>query len=75
MSKPLHIALPHVNLMMIFSKQLNAIILVRRGHVLQVALIYTRLTAILYIIRSRRLAASHNHIYMTFCIDEEPIVT
>jgi hypothetical protein len=52
------------------SKPLNAIILVRRGHVLQVPLIYTSLTSILNIIRSTRLEAHHNHIY-DICIHEE----
>src|SRR5919108_4537576 len=45
----------HVNLMMTFSKPLNAIILVIGVYVLQVALIYTSLRSILNIIRSRRL--------------------
>jgi hypothetical protein len=51
------LAPPHVNLMMTFSKPLNAIILVIGGYVLQVALIYTSLRSILNI-RSRRLAAA-----------------
>ena len=48
----------HVNLMMTFSKPLNAIILVIGVYVLQVALIYTSLRSILNIIRSRRLTAA-----------------
>jgi hypothetical protein len=48
----------HVNLMMTFSKPLNAIILIVGGYVLQIALIYTSLKSILNIIRSRRLTAA-----------------
>ncbi len=48
---------PHVNLMMTFSKPLNAVILVVGGYVLQGALIYTSLMSVLRI-RSRRLTAS-----------------
>src|SRR5918994_4394030 len=51
------LAPPHVNLMMTFSKPLNAIILVIGGYVLQIALIYTSLRSILNI-RSRRLTAA-----------------
>jgi hypothetical protein len=51
------IAQPHVNLMMTFSKPLNAIILVIGGYVLQAALIYTSIRSILNT-RSRRLAAA-----------------
>ena len=47
------LAPPHVNLMMTFSKPLNAIILVIGGYVLQIVLIYTSLRSILNI-RSRR---------------------
>src|SRR5919108_6402538 len=43
------LAPPHVNLMMTFSKPLNAIILVIGGYVLQVALIYNSLRSILNI--------------------------
>ena len=46
----------HVNLMMSFSKPLNAIILIIGGYVLQIALIYTSLRSIMNI-RSRRLTA------------------
>lgn len=52
------LAPPHVNLMMTFSKPLNAIILIVGGYVLQIALIYTSLKSILNIIRSRRLTAA-----------------
>jgi hypothetical protein len=48
---------PHVNLMMSFSKPLNAIILIIGGYVLQIALIYTSLRSIMNI-RSRRLTAT-----------------
>ena len=41
------LAPPHVNLMMTFSKPLNAIILIVGGYVLQIALIYTSLRLIL----------------------------
>ena len=51
------LAPPHVNLMMTFSKPMNAIILIIGGYVLQVALICTSLRSILNI-RSRRLTAS-----------------
>lgn len=51
------LAPPHVNLMMTFSKPLNAVILVVGGYVLQGALIYTSLMSVLRI-RSRRLTAS-----------------
>ena len=51
------LAPPHVNLMMTFSKPLNAVILVVGGYVLQGALIYTSLRSLLNM-RSRRLAAS-----------------
>lgn len=50
------LAPPHVNLMMTFSKPLNAIILVMGGYVLQGVLIYTSLRSILNI-KSRRLTA------------------
>jgi hypothetical protein len=51
------LAPPHVNLMMSFSKPLNAIILIIGGYVLQIALIYTSLKSIMNI-RSRRLTAT-----------------
>jgi hypothetical protein len=51
------LAPPHVNLMMTFSKPLNAIILIVGGYVLQIALIYTSLRSILNI-RSRRLTTA-----------------
>ena len=51
------LAPPHVNLMMTFSKPLNAIILIVGGYVLQIALIYTSLRLILNI-RSRRLTTA-----------------
>ena len=51
------LAPPHVNLMMTFSKPLNAIILIVGGYVLQIALIYTSLRLILNI-RSRRLTTT-----------------
>ncbi len=41
------LAPPHVNLMMTFSKPLNAVILVVGGYILQGALIYTSIRAIL----------------------------
>ena len=47
----------HVNLMMSFSKPLNAIILIIGGYVLQIALIYTSLRSIINI-RSRRLTTT-----------------
>ena len=51
------LAPPHINLMMSFSKPLNAIILIVGGYVLQIALIYTSLRSIMNI-RSRRLTAT-----------------
>jgi hypothetical protein len=51
------LAPPHVNLMMTFSKPLNAIILILGGYVLQGVLIYSSLRAIRNI-RSKRLTAS-----------------
>ena len=51
------LAPPHVNLMMSFSKPLNAIILIIGGYVLQIALIYTSLRSIMNT-RSRRLTAT-----------------
>jgi|SRR5919107_2905792 hypothetical protein len=51
------LAPPHVNLMMTFSKPMNAIILIIGGYLLQIALICTSLRSILNI-RSRRLTAS-----------------
>lgn len=51
------LAPPHVNLMMSFSKPLNAIILIIGGYVLQIALIYNSLRSIMNI-RSRRLTAT-----------------
>jgi hypothetical protein len=51
------LAPPHVELMMTFSKPVNALILVIGGYVLQAALIYTSLRSILNI-RSRRLTAA-----------------
>ena len=51
------LAPPHVNLMMTFSKPLNAIILILGGYVLQAVLIYSSLRAIRNI-RSKRLTAS-----------------
>ena len=51
------LAPPHVNLMMSFSKPLNAIILIIGGYVLQIALIYTSLRSIMNI-RSKRLTAT-----------------
>ena len=51
------LAPPHINLMMTFSKPLNAIILIVGGYVLQIALIYTSLRSILNI-RSRRLTTA-----------------
>ena len=51
------LAPPHVNLMMTFSKPINAIILIIGGYLLQIALMYTSLRSILNI-RSRRLTAS-----------------
>ena len=51
------LAPPHVNLMMTFSKPLNAIILMVGGYVLQIVLIYTSIRSILNI-RSRRLTTA-----------------
>ena len=51
------LAPPHVNLMMTFSKPLNAIILILGGYVLQGVLIYSSLRAIQNI-RSKKLTAS-----------------
>jgi hypothetical protein len=51
------LAPPQVNLMMTFSKPLNAITLIVGGYVLQIALIYTSLRLILNI-RSRRLTTA-----------------
>lgn len=51
------LAPPHVNLMMTFSKPLNAIILIMGGYVLQGILIYTSCRSI-QDIRSRRLTAT-----------------
>ena len=51
------LAPPHVDLMITFSKPLNAVILIVGGYVLQIALIYTSLKSILNI-RSRRLTAA-----------------
>jgi hypothetical protein len=51
------LAPPHVNLMMTFSKPLNAIVLIVGGYVLQIALIYTSLRSILNI-RSSRLTTA-----------------
>jgi hypothetical protein len=52
------LATPHINLMITFSKPLNAIILIVGGYILQIALIYASLRSILNIIRSRRLTAA-----------------
>jgi hypothetical protein len=51
------LAPPHVNLMMTFSKPVNAIVLIVGGYVLQIALIYTSLRSILNI-NSKRLSAT-----------------
>jgi len=51
------LAPPHVNLMMTFSKPLNAIVLIIGGYVLQVALIYTSLRSIL-VMRSKRMTTT-----------------
>jgi hypothetical protein len=51
------LAPPHVNLMMTFSKPLNAIILIVGGYVLQIALIYSSLRSIMDL-RSRRLTTA-----------------
>jgi hypothetical protein len=47
----------HVNLMMTFSKPVNAIVLIVGGYILQIALIYTSLRSILNI-NSKRLSAT-----------------
>ena len=49
------LAPPHVNLMMTFSKPLNAIILIMGGYLLQVGLIYTSLRSLMNL-RSRKMA-------------------
>lgn len=51
------LAPPHVNLMMTFSKPLNAIVLIVGGYVLQVALIYTSLRS-LVAMRSKRMTTA-----------------
>ena len=51
------LAPPHVNLMMTFSKPVNAIVLIVGGYVLQIALIYTSVRSILNI-NSKRLSAT-----------------
>ncbi len=51
------LAPPHVNLMMTFSKPLNAIVLIVGGYVLQVALIYTSLRSIVAM-RSKRMTTA-----------------
>ena len=51
------LAPPHVNLMMTFSKPLNAMILIVGGYVLQFALIYTSLRSILKM-RSRKITTA-----------------
>ena len=51
------LAPPHVNLMMTFSKPLNAIVLIVGGYILQIALIYTSLRAIINI-RSNRMTTT-----------------
>jgi hypothetical protein len=51
------LAPPHVNLMMTFSKPLNAMILIVGGYVLQFALIYASLRSILKM-RSRRITTA-----------------
>jgi hypothetical protein len=51
------LAPPHVKLMMTFSKQINAIVLIIGGYVLQVALIYTSIRSILNL-RSKRSTAT-----------------
>ena len=51
------LAPPHVNLMMTFSKPLNAIVLILGGYVLQGILIYSSLRSILDI-RSKRLTTA-----------------
>lgn len=51
------LAPPHVNLMMTFSKPLNAIVLIVGGYILQIALIYASLTAIINI-RSNRMTTT-----------------
>jgi hypothetical protein len=49
----------HIHLMIIFSKPINAIVLILGGYILQVALIYTSLRSILNM-RSKKLTATHN---------------
>lgn len=51
------LAPPHVNLMMTFSKPLNAIVLIVGGYILQIALIYASLRAIINI-RSNRMTTT-----------------
>ncbi len=51
------LAPPHVNLMMTFSKPLNAIVLIVGGYVLQVALIYTSFRSIVAM-RSKRMTTA-----------------
>ena len=51
------LAPPHVNLMMTFSKPLNAIILIFGGYVLQGVLIYSSMRSILNV-RSKRLSTT-----------------
>ena len=51
------LAPPHVNLMMTFSKPLNAIVLIVGGYILQIALIYTTLASIINI-RSNRMTTT-----------------
>jgi hypothetical protein len=51
------LAPPHVNLMMTFSKPVNAIVLIVGGYILQIALIYTSLRSTLNI-NSKRLSAT-----------------
>ena len=51
------LAPPHVNLMMTFSKPLNAIVLIVGGYILQIALIYTSLRSIINI-RSNRMTTT-----------------
>lgn len=51
------LAPPHVNLMITFSKPLNAIVLIVGGYILQIALIYASLRAIINI-RSNRMTTT-----------------
>lgn len=51
------LAPPHVNLMMTFSKPLNAIVLIVGGYILQIALIYSSLRSIINI-RSNRMTTT-----------------